>query len=360
MLFSIIVKLFFYISGIEVLHYILMHVYYHFYTQTHNIEVNDHEKVEKIADNINSINEENVNIIYDEIKNHYKDSRLIVKNPLLFIPNFFFEKLILTIYFNLVLRYFCNIEFNVKYTANGIYLIKHMNDDKLILINLGIGGFAENCYDLVSKIGNESSVIITIYRSGLFNFYWRKSLMQDYCDEILKIINEYKEINMVSHSLGCYVGEMLLKCNKKRKLGLNFKKEILFEPACTPSAGLVFINSTTLSFRGFINLLNKFSRNKLFNLIVGLKFKTLEINSIINSLDNIDGIRFENWNNMETYIFIGMDDPLVNLSLHPFKHEIDIIFNNCKVILHDHYHGNFYRYQEIIYEILNLKGEIKP
>jgi hypothetical protein len=341
------------ILGLECIHYLITLLYYHFYTQNKNITVNEHEKIEKITNNINSINEKNVNIIYEEIKEHYKDNKLTMKNSLFLFPNFLIEKIFMTIYFNSTLRYYSNHGFNIKYTHNGIYLIKHTNDN-LILINSGIGGFINNCSELVSKIDNHASIIITVYRCGLFNFYWKRSAMNDYCDEIINLIKDYKKIEMASHSLGCYVAENILKKNDKQNLNLNFTKEILFEPACAPSAGLVFANSLALSTYNFINLLNRFSDDRLFNIYFALKFKSLEMVSIINSLENIDGIRFESRKSIKTFVVVGINDPLANISRHPFKHEIDTIFDDCHIIWHDHYHGNFYRHQDMVYKMLKL------
>ena len=347
----------YFILGLEIIHYIINLIYYHFYSQNKNITVNEHEKVEKIADNINSINEENVNIVYEEIKTHYRDNKIIVKNNILIFPNFLLQKIIMTIYFNYNLRYYANIGFSIKYTINGIFLTRHVNEE-LVLLNSGIGGFIENCSELIDKIGNKKSIIITVYRCGLFNFYWKRSSMNDYCNEIMDLIKDYKNIDIASHSLGCYVAENVLKKNEKRDIKLKFNREILVEPACAPSAGLVFTNSLTLSVYEFINLLNRFSNNKFFNIIFALTFKSLEMVSIINSLENIDGIRFENRDELKTYVIVGIDDPLANISKHPFKHEIDIIFNGSDISWHDHYHGNFYRYQDMMYKLLNLEKVI--
>ena len=283
------------IFGTECVYYIIMLFYHHFYTQNKNIEVRDHEKVELIASIINSVNEENVNIIYEDIKNYYNNNKLVIKNSLLVFPNFLIEKIFRTYHFNSVLRQYSNKGFNIKYTNHGIYLIRYSNEN-LILLNSGIGGYIENVSELCDKIDNYTTIIITVYRCGLFNFYWKKSVMCDYCDEIINLMKEYKQIEMISHSLGCYVAENILKKNENKNLNLNITKEILVEPACAPSAGLVFINSLILPIHKLINLLNKFSQNKLYNLLFALKLKSLEIVSIINSLENIDGIRFENRN----------------------------------------------------------------
>jgi hypothetical protein len=340
------------IFGIEFIYYMITLLYYHFYTQTKNIEVKHHEKVESTASIINSVNEENVNIIYEDIKHHYKHNKLMMKNPFFIFPSLLTEKIFMTFYFNRVLQHYSNKGFNIKYTNHGIYLIKHVNEN-LILLNSGIGGFIENASELCDKIDYHASTIITVYRCGLFNFYWKKSVMCDYCDEIINLIKEYKQIDMVSHSLGCYVAESILKKNDSEQLNLNVTTEILVEPACAPSAGLVFINSIILPMYQFVTLLNRFSDNKLLNIFFAIKFKSFEIVSIINSLENIDGIRFEN-RNLKTYIFVGMDDPLANLSDHPFKHEMDLIFNKCHIVWYNHYHGNFYRLQDIIYKLLKL------
>lgn len=348
----------YFVLVLEIIHYLINLIYYHFYDENKNITVNDHEKVEKIADNINSINEENVNIVYEEIKTHYKDSKIMVKNSILIFPSFLLQKIITTIYFYYTLKHYTKKDFKIKYTANGIFLIRNINkNNELVLINNGIGGFIENCVELVDKIGTKKNVILTIYRCGLFNFYWRRSSMNNYCDEIIELIKDYKNVDMVSHSLGCYVAENILKKNDKRtkNLKLKFNKEILVEPACSPSAGLVFTNSLTLPLYKFVGLLNKFSNNKLYNIFVALIFKTLEMVSIINSLENIDGIRFENRDELKTYVIVGIDDPLANISKHPFKHEIDIIFNNSHILWHDYYHGNFYKYQDMMYKLLNLE-----
>lgn len=342
----------FLIFGVEFVYYIITLMYYYFYMQNKNIEVKDHEKVESIAEVINSVNEENVNIIYEDIKNHYKNNKLVMKNPMILFPSFLIEKAFMTLYFNSVLRKYSAKGFNIKYTNNGIYLIRHSNDN-LVLLNSGIGGFIENCLEICDKIDNHATIIVTVYRCGLLNFYWKRSVMCDYCDEIINLIKDYKKIEMASHSLGCYIAESILKKNESKKLELNITKEILVEPACAPSAGLVFVNMLILPVHKLIGLLNRFSKNKLTNIIVALKSKTLEIVSITNSLEDIDGIRFEN-RNIKTYVMVGKDDPLANISYHPFKHEIDLIFNDCFIMWHDYSHGNFYRYQDTIYKLLKL------
>jgi hypothetical protein len=342
----------YYIFGLEFTYYIITLFYYHLYMLNKNIEVKDHEKAEKTSEIINSVNEENVHIIYDDIKNHYKNNKLVIKNPLLLFPNFLIEKVFMTIYFNSMLRHYTSNGFNIKYTNNGIYLIRYSNSN-LILINNGIGGFIENSKELCKKIDDKSTIIITVYRCGLLNFYWKRSSMCDYCDEIISLIKEYKKIYMISHSLGCYVAENILKKNDSDNLNLNITGEILVEPACIPSAGLIFINSILLSIPQFLNLLNKFSKKKLFNIVFALKLRTLEMISIVNSLDNIDGIRFEK-RNIETYIFVGINDPLINILNHPFKYEMDLIFDKCDIIWHDYYHGNFYRFQDIFYKLLKF------
>jgi hypothetical protein len=304
--------------------------------------------------NINNVNNFSIiNNFYKFLNKNYNMNTLVLNNHFsIAYPLPFFVNIIGTIYINYCFNIYKKLGFKIIITNNSIFLEKINNRKKLLLIHAGINGFIDDYYKLLTLIKTDHSIIVSIHRSTIFNYYWKDATIENHVVDLYNIISPYKNVDVIAHSFGAYVIEYLYNFNDSTNNIINFTKEILVEPGNVLSMGTIFLKSNHTSFFSYKTFLNIFSNSYFMNYVIAYLINTFPAKSTIYIINTIKGIRMKP-RDINGIIILSNNDPLINNVSHPFNHEISKIFNKHVIVNIPGYHGDASKNYDIFLTYIN-------
>lgn len=284
-------------------------------------------------------------LIEDMIKFHLNDDKISCHplNTSYYHLPFIFRIISTLVYFYHlnVLKINSYIFHNYKTSHN---YEKYVSDEVILFIS-GSGSYIYPYYNILSNIKNKS-LILSVYKPSMSNYYQDVGYSEDYIYELIKITHKYKTVQIISHSLGSGFVELLFRTELKDKI-IN---EIMIEPANFISSIIktyipVFYKGFYETFKNF----NKSSKNWIFNFIFAYICNT----SIVkNSAYSLIFSAFKILDRQhESHIIISKNDPLFNNQLIHLE-DLELFSKSSFIYFVEGYHAEALYKVDLILSLL--------